>query len=196
MSMTTVRAALLIALLLPALSSCRLFRKSKPAPPPAKIPAQTQPSPAPPPQLEPPPQLSPSAETQEPAGLPGQITEPLPPPPPEEKKRPSRASPRAPAPAESSAPAPAAPAPQLRPMLTAAQQQALERSITDRIARAQNTLAALAGRRLNSEQEDLAGQVRTFIRQAEEARATDLLRANNLAERAEVLAAELAKRLR
>ena len=57
-------------------------------------------------------------------------------------------------------------------------------------------MAAIGGRRLNSEQEDLAAQIRTFIRQAEEARTTDLLRANNLAERAEVFAAELAKRLR
>jgi hypothetical protein len=81
-------------------------------------------------------------------------------------------------------------------MLTAAEKQNLERSVSDRIARAQSTLAAVGGRRLSSEQEDLAAQIRTFIRQAEEARATDLLRANNLAERAEVFAAELAKRLR
>jgi hypothetical protein len=38
-------------------------------------------------------------------------------------------------------------------------------------------------------------QIRTFMEQAEEARRTDLLRARNLAERAEVLALDLARQL-
>ena len=193
-----MRAVMLLLLLLPALTSCRFFRKSKPAPLPAKIPVQTQPAPQPappPPQLEPPPQNPPTTDAQKPAELPEAGVQPLPPPPPE-KKRPSPAGPRTPTVTEPPAAAPAAPAPQLRPMLSAAEKQNLERSVSDRIARAQSTLAAVGGRRLSSEQEDLAAQIRTFIRQAEEARATDLLRANNLAERAEVFAAELAKRLR
>ena len=194
-----MRAAVLLLLLMPALTSCRFFRKSKPAPLPAKIPVQTQPAqlPAPPPQpqLEPPPQIPPNTEVQNPADLPEAGVQPLPPPPPE-KKRPSPLGPRTPTVAEPPAAAPAAPAPQLRPMLTAAEKQNLERSVSDRIARAQSILAAVGGRRLSGEQEDLAAQIRTFIRQAEEARTTDLLRANNLAERAEVFAAELAKRLR
>jgi hypothetical protein len=81
-------------------------------------------------------------------------------------------------------------------MLTAAQKQDLERSVSERLARAQNTLSSIGARRLSGELEEMATQVRTFIRQAEEARTSDLLRANNLAERAVVIAAELAKRLR
>ncbi len=81
-------------------------------------------------------------------------------------------------------------------MLTPVQQQELERSTGERIARAQNILASISRKRLNKEQGDMAGQIRTFLKQAEEARGTDLLRANNLAERAEVLAQELANRLR
>jgi hypothetical protein len=81
-------------------------------------------------------------------------------------------------------------------MLSPAQRQDLERSVSDRLARAQNTLASIGGRKLSEEQEELAAQIRTFIRQAEEARTSDLLRANSLAERAVVFAAELAKRLR
>jgi ribose 1,5-bisphosphokinase PhnN len=54
----------------------------------------------------------------------------------------------------------------------------------------------MAGRRLAGGPAEMVNQIRTFIKQAEEARDTDLLRANNLAERAEVLAQELAKRVR
>jgi hypothetical protein len=188
------KVAVALLLMMPALTSCRLSRKPKPVPLPAKIPVQTQPAPAPPPQqLEPPPQIPPNTEAEGPIGLPQQEPEPLPPPPPV-KKTPPRPAPRVPPAAET--PPPPAPAPQLVPMLTPAQRQDLERSVGDRINRAQNILASIAGRRLSREQQDMAGQIRTFLRQAEEARGTDLLRANNLAERAEVLAQDLAKRLR
>ena len=114
--------------------------------------------------------------------------------PPSEEKRAPRPAPRVPAAAET--PPPPAPAPQLVPMLTPAQRQELERSVNDRIGRAQNILGSILGKRLSGEQEDMVGQIRTFLKQAEEARGTDLLRANNLAERSEVLAQNLARRLR
>jgi hypothetical protein len=81
-------------------------------------------------------------------------------------------------------------------MLTPAEREALERAIGERLGRAQSVVASLEGRRLASEDDAVLSQIRTFIGQAEEAKRTDLLRANNLAERAEVLANDLAKRVR
>jgi hypothetical protein len=81
-------------------------------------------------------------------------------------------------------------------MLSGAQRQELERTIGERLNRARGVLGSLEGKRLAKEQVDLVNQIRTFIGQAEEARKTDLLRANNLAERAEVLANDLASRAR
>ncbi len=196
----TARTAATLALLLMAVSlaGCWPFRKPKPVPPPAKLPAQTQPKqapkpPAPPPKLESPPQIPPTAEAQSPVILQQTAPQPLPPPPPMKKRSP-QPSPRVPPAAET--PPPPAPAPQLVPMLTPAQRHELERSVTDRIYRAQNLLASISQRQLNAEQEEIVGQIRTFLKQAEEARSSDLLRANNLAERAHVLAEDLVRRLR
>jgi hypothetical protein len=187
------RVALVLLLLLPSLTSCWPFHKKKPVPPPAKLPVQTRPAPAPPPVLEPPPQLPPGSGAPKPAELPQQKQEGLPPPPPVQKPA-ARPTPR-PQVVEQPPP-PAAPAPQLVPMLSPAQRQELERSVNDRVSRTQSILASIAGKRLSNEQEDMVGQIRTFLRQTEEARGTDLLRANNLAERAVVLAEDLARRLR
>jgi hypothetical protein len=183
------RVAVALLLALPALTSCRLFRKPKPVPRPFKLPVQTRPAPAPPALLEPPPEIPPDTTAQGPATLPHQEP-PLPAPPPARKTPPRFAAPAA------EAPQAATPAPLLVPVLTPAQRQELERSVNERTSRAQRVLASIAGRRLSREQAELAGQIRTFLKQAEEARGTDLLRANNLAERAEVLAEDLALRLR
>ena len=78
-------------------------------------------------------------------------------------------------------------------MLSSAQRRELERTINERIGRARGVLRSLQGKRLAKEQ---VIQIQTFIDQAEDARKTDLLRANNLAERAEVLANDLASRVR
>jgi hypothetical protein len=80
--------------------------------------------------------------------------------------------------------------------LTASQTQELERTINDRVSRAQGILRSLDSRRFSRSQAASASQIRTFIAQAEDARKTDLLRANNLAERAEVLATDLAQQMR
>jgi len=105
------------------------------------------------------------------------------------KPRPAAAPPRRPA-------RPQAPAPELQPMLTPDERAALDRQVGARIRRAAALLRAVEGTPLSGEQAALAAQVKTFLRQAEEARNTDLLRANNLAERAEVLAVELSRRVR
>jgi hypothetical protein len=185
-----MRAAIVVLVLAPGLTSC-WFRKSKPVPMPPP-PAQVQPvpvrkPPSPEPDL-PPPELK-SVESPQPAVI-SQPQPELPPPP--SQKRPSPLGPRVPPPAAQPPP----PAPQLRPMLSSAQRQELERTINERIGRARAVLKSLEGKRLAREQTDIANQIRTFIGQAEEARRTDLLRANNLAERAEVLANDLASRVR
>ena len=81
-------------------------------------------------------------------------------------------------------------------MLSSAQKQGLERTINERIGRARGVLKSIEGKRLAKEQADIVYQIQTFIKQAEEARKIDPLRANNLAERAEVLASDLANRVR
>jgi hypothetical protein len=79
--------------------------------------------------------------------------------------------------------------------LSPAQAQELERQVNERLARARAALRSIEGRTLSREQGSVLNQIRTFMEQAEEARRTDLLRARNLAERAEVLALDLARQL-
>jgi hypothetical protein len=189
-----MRAAIVVLMLAPGLTSCRLFRKQKPLPMPAP-PVQTQPAPAqkpPAPEPEiPPPELKPAQPPP-----PAVISQPQPElPPPPSQTRPSPVGPRLPAPA-AQPPAAPPPTPQLRPMLSRAQTRELERTISEQIGRARGVLKSLQGKRLAREQTEIVDQIQTFIGQAEEARKTDLLRANNLAERAELLANDLASRVR
>lgn len=190
-----VTAVLLVA---PVMTSCWPFRKSrKPAPPPPipqTQPAQTQPQPT---ITTPPPELPPASQgpvSPPPAQLPQTPTPSAPPPP---EKRPSPAGPPVrPAPQPPSPETPAAPAPQLRPILTTQQKQQLNQVIDERIRRARRVLAAVEWRSLTEDQKAAVNQVRTFIQQAEDARKDDLVRAGNLAERADVLAQDLTNRIR
>jgi hypothetical protein len=179
-----VQVMIVALVLAPALTSCRKKPPKLFVPPP---PAQVQPVTQSSPELAPPPELPP-AESPLPAVV-GEPQSQLPPPP--SQRRPSPAGPRVP----SQTQPPAAP-PQLRPMLTETQRKELARLTDERISRARRVLRSLEGRRLARDQASIAGQIRTFIGQAEEARYTDLLRASNLAERAEVLANDLARRAR
>ena len=192
-----LQVMLVVLLLTPGLVSCRLFQK-KPRPilPPFRPPVQTDSAtarkPAEPPESGPAPEIPPSEQAEPMVMIPTTLQRPLPPPP----------KPRIPVsqpvqqPKVQPAPPPPAPSPQLRPILTASQTQELERTITDRLSRAQGILKSLESRRLSRSQTASARLIRTFIDQAEEARKTDLSRANNLAERAEVLAQDLAQQLR
>lgn len=171
-------------------SSCRIFHR------PAKAAAPQPPKPAPqpsiytvpPPQPKPemaatPPDLPPSAPdlTQLPAETPE-----IPPPP---KKRVARRRPEPDVkPAE---PEPDLPVPELEQILTPQQQQEYNQSIDFSIKRAQRNIASLNGRRLNQGQIVSLERIKTFINQALNARNSDLLRAKNLAERADVLAEDL-----
>ena len=191
-----LRLLLVALMLMPGLMSCRLFRKPRPVPPPFKPPQQSRPiaAQAPSPFEWPPAPQIPISESPELNLIPEAEAQVLPPPP---KPRPTPASP----PAQQTQTQPQSPpvaisTPQLRPMLGPAQTQELERMIAERIGRAQGILRSLEGRRLSRQQRGVLSQIRTFISQAEEAKSTDLQRADNLAERAEVLATDLARQVR
>jgi len=176
-------------------TSCWPFRKSrpKPAPPiPRPAPAQTAPAPEP---LPPPPELAPK---EPPANAPEGVSQQPPSlPPPPSRKRPSALGPPVQSPAPASTPPPTpAPAPQLRPIVGAQQRHELEGLIRERIARARQALSSVQSRRLNRSQRTVVGQIETFIRQAEQAKNDDLIRAGNLAERADVLAKDLMQSIR
>lgn len=204
--MMCTRVGVLALVLLATLTSgsCRIFRRSAKQPPaaPAPKPAATMPAPKPPPAAEP----SKEAEVVPPPELPPgqpQLTQQPPiempkPRPPFEPRRRARAAPRpAPEPAEAAAepPKPAAPAPgpQLQQILTPDQQRECIEAIDQSLAQAHRTLAIFSSRRPTRDQATSLARIRTFIRQAEEARRTDLLTARALAERAGVLAQDLLK---
>jgi uncharacterized hydantoinase/oxoprolinase family protein len=86
--------------------------------------------------------------------------------------------------------------PQLRPILTPAEAKQLDRAISNRVARARAVLRSVEGKTLTRQQSATVRQIVNFIGQAEAAQKTDLQRAGNLAERAEVLADDLARQIR
>jgi hypothetical protein len=121
-----------------------------------------------------------------PALIPPPAAEPAPPP-----SRPAPVTTSAP---ELAQPGPAVAMPQITPVLTAADQERLTRLATDQIRIAERNLQTATGRRLNSLQDDLYQKVQGFLSQAHEAiRANDWVRAQNLAEKAQVLSSELVK---
>jgi hypothetical protein len=69
--------------------------------------------------------------------------------------------------------------------------QALDQSL-ERVRRA---LAIAAGKNLNADQSEIVNRIRTFQKQAEQAREQDLVTAVNLARRADLLAKDLVERL-
>lgn len=113
-----------------------------------------------------------------------QVSVPVPPAPP-----PVPAS--VPAPARAPAPAPA-PAPKLGDVLTSGEQKQLSASIDQSLSRAQASLNRLSGRQLNKDQQSEVDQIQSFMKQARATRNSDPSGAKSLAERAEVLARDLA----
>lgn len=155
------------------------------------------PSVATPPQPGPRPVASTSGPAAEPIPAP-EISEPAPElvPSPAAEPQPPRPRPVAPAPvaAEPPRPRPEVAPPQISPVLTRADEQRLTQLATDQIRVAERNLQTATGKRLNALQEDLYQKVQGFLSQAHEAiRANDWVRAQNLAEKAQVLSAELVK---
>ena len=98
--------------------------------------------------------------------------------------------------AEAPRPTPAVAAPQISPILTPANQDRLKRLTTDDITTAEHNQQFANGRRLSALQKDLQDKIKGFLAQAHEAiGANDWVRAQNLAEKARVLSAELLKSL-
>jgi outer membrane biosynthesis protein TonB len=83
---------------------------------------------------------------------------------------------------------------QIAPQLSAKAQAAAVRTTTDDIRVAEKNLQVAYGRQLNASQNDLVGKIAGFLSQAHEAiRAGDWVRAQNLAQKAQVLSVELLK---
>lgn len=159
-------------------------------------PAASAPPPKPAPQeIPPPPALSP----EKPVEAEGVIATPQVGPPPAERPRraarPSTpAGPAAPGPATPAAPS--APAPQLGIVLSPDQQRQYNADIDQKIQSAEGNLRSIGNRQLSKEQQASIEETRNFIRQTQALRSSDLPGALRLAERAEVLARNLASSLR
>ena len=118
------------------------------------------------------------------------LPEPIPQP-----AKPAKPQPAPPAPSQPPA-SPAPPPPQLGHMLSPQEQQHYARLTAAALARARALLGKLQKRRLSAEQQAAYDRVLTFIHQAEQLRSRDLVQAASLAERAAVLAADLAASVR
>jgi hypothetical protein len=89
-----------------------------------------------------------------------------------------------------------APVPSLGQMLTDDQRRDYETHIHDALERARANLRKARGNtKLTEAQQRMAAQVETFVAQAEDRSKTDLVSARSLAERADLLAKDLAESL-
>jgi hypothetical protein len=89
-----------------------------------------------------------------------------------------------------------APVPSLGQMLTDDQRRDYETHIHDALERARANLRKARGNtKLTEAQQRMASQVETFVAQAEDRSKTDLVSARSLAERADLLAKDLAESL-
>lgn len=163
---------------------------TRPAPPP-------EPKPRAEPEMPEPPQL--------PAGEPPAVAPPpavppkLPIPRAPRRTRPVRKASPAAAPVQEAAPEPSrptAPLPKLQQILTPEEQREAMQAFERAEARVEQVLAVVRKRRLTAEQQTSITRIRAFLEQARQCRATDLLTARALAERAAVLAEDLLKTLR
>ncbi len=202
-----VKAAGAAALaLLAAFSGCKLrSRGTATAPAPtvaAAAPAEPVSTPQTGERLPPPQPVPPEAIPAQPAATEVRTAEPEPAPPP-------KVTPPRPRPAPSTTPAGPAPppvvtapppthspeaAPQLRPVFTPAQEKELRQRIARSLGAAEQALKQAANLPPDQERSAAAVRVRSFIDLARQARRQgDLERARSLAERAEFLAADLAR---
>ena len=182
-------------------TSCSLVRRgrgSAPTPviaaPPTKPPQTAEnPQVPPPPKVEQAeaPKIGPPVPTEIPA---------KPPPRPKLVKKPvlRKATPpiiRAQTPPVETQPQPADPPPVLAPVLSAAQQEAFSKAIDQAIQAVESGLAAVGSKALNPTQRANADRARSFVAQAQQTRATDLVTAKTLADRAVILAQSLVAEL-
>jgi len=177
--------ATLICLAALGLVGCKrnIVRAAPPSVAPAPVPPAPQPAPAPPPEI-----VTPPPEAKETIPI-----ETLPAPPVEAEPAPAPARPKPPEPAEAAA---KPEAPQIAPQLSPAQLANAQKRTSDNIRVAERNLQTVGNKNLNASQKDLLEKVRGFLGQAHEAiMAADWVRAQSLAEKAQVLSAELIKSL-
>ncbi len=204
--MTRLNVAVRIILIASSLTfgGCR-FKKAKANTPAPIITAPPSVPTAPPPAISAPPKVDEPKSAQIPSLPPGtspQVDVPKPP----KQQKPSKRTPVATRPPTSS-PATSAPAtpsqteapatlPQLAPLLSAEQRSELNTAIDGSLRRAAINAGRARNRRLTPDQQATLARVDSFMKQAQEARATDLAVAKSLAERADLLADDLARSVR
>jgi hypothetical protein len=88
------------------------------------------------------------------------------------------------------------PAPHLGDILTSDQQKQYNSAIDQSLARTQTSLGSIAKHRLTREQQAVVTQIQNFVQQAQSTRKSNLPAARSLADRADVLARDLAGSLR
>jgi hypothetical protein len=81
-------------------------------------------------------------------------------------------------------------------MLSPEQERQYNLAMDQSLQRAQANIARVSKRQLSKEQQGVVVQVQSFIDQAQNTRKTNLTAAKSLAERADVLARELARTVR
>jgi hypothetical protein len=113
-----------------------------------------------------------------------------------------KSGPKPPKPAQEPAPAQPAdqpehpPAPQISPQLSEGDQASYERKTNEDIAVAEKNLQQANGKQLSAAQNDLVEKIRIFLSQSRDAaKAGDLARAQNLAQKARLLSIELVESL-
>ena len=174
-----LRASSLAVLLAAFESDCSKRHVAPPAPStPLAAPAETAPAPAP--------------ATSAPAA-PAQTPQPQPPPP---SPPPASTPPRSTRPAEPNSSAQPNSAPRLGDILTTEQERQYNSAIDQSLARTQTSLGAIAKHSLTKEQQAVVVQIQNFVQQAQTARISNLPAARSLADRADVLARDLAESLR
>lgn len=171
-------------------TACHQRQVSVPLPPPH---AAIQPAPPPP--------AAPAATSSEATPVTTHQQEPSPyqvnkpPQPVPAVKKPARsASAPATTPAPTPATTPAAPPPKLGDILTPDERKQFSASIDQSLSRAQASLNSIGGHALTKDQQAQVDQIRNFMQQAQTTRASDPSGAKSLAERADVLARDLAAR--
>jgi hypothetical protein len=195
--MKSIRVGLLLAILgvMGVSGGCNPFRRSKPPPPPPTPTAKPMPqiTAHPPAQPEKPKPLPLPPKVEEPpvASLPPPPIETTPPQPPP-RRRPARSQ----APPPSPEPSEPAEVPRLTQLLTPEQEKEYNHEIDESLERVRQNLASIRGRALNQEQTGVLLRIQAFVQQTQEARKVDLVTAQSLAQRADLLAQDLVQSMR
>lgn len=183
-----------LASLLALSPSCRLFRRSRaPKAPPLVVTTLPERKPPEPAVLDPvptPPEIAQrSVSSLPPPPVPAELPPAMPPA--SQKAKAARSGSRAEQESEPLEPQAPVAVPQLTHLLSAEERQKYSQEIEALLATTRRDLEQVAGRTLNEDRMLMLDRVRAFVRQAQDARTTDLVTALNLARRAQVLAEDL-----